>query len=273
MDVFPLFYIPDRPARISSAFQVHAMGIRERMPPSCVRRDAPVMPWLIMHFHDEASLRPGTDSAQAAAGGTVIWEPNVRHHYGNDHQEWVHSWCIADGSLLASTVRAARLPVNTLLRAGDAPLHDHYMRALYNELHRHSPPDPYIVEGLVQMWLREMARAHRAASGPTAPPEMSAVREHIEANLQRRLTVAHLARVANLSRYHFCHRFKDCFGTAPLQYVNELRMKRAALLLIDNSLPIQRIAHLCGFEDPLYFSKRFRRRWGQGPRAYRAARV
>ncbi|MBD3242572.1 MAG: helix-turn-helix domain-containing protein [Chitinivibrionales bacterium] len=272
MTAYPLFYLPDRPLRVSSSLCVHAMGIREPMPPSVVRRDAPIMPWLFMYFHDEARLNPGERTELPAGGRTIIWQPNSRHAYGHETHEWHHSWLIAEGSLLESSVSANGIPVDRLVGGIDEALHERYLQALYNELHRFSPPDPFIVESCVQMWMREIARAIRHGPGQPISREMSLVREYIEANLHRDIRLGRLARVANLSISQFSNLFRRAFGASPLQYVNELRMKRAAMLLCDNSLGVKHIAALTGFDDPLYFSKRFRRRWGVSPREYRRMR-
>jgi AraC-like DNA-binding protein len=55
----------------------------------------------------------------------------------------------------------------------------------------------------------------------------------------------------------------------PAQYLSRLRLREARRLLVETSLPIGEIALHCGFEDPLYFSRKFRKEAGLSARTYR----
>ncbi|MBR1711698.1 MAG: helix-turn-helix domain-containing protein [Clostridia bacterium] len=66
-------------------------------------------------------------------------------------------------------------------------------------------------------------------------------------------------------------RFKAEVGVTPHQYLTELRLEQAAERLwykrnISNN--ITEISRLCGFREPLYFSKVFKKRYGVSPRQY-----
>lgn len=57
------------------------------------------------------------------------------------------------------------------------------------------------------------------------------------------------------------------------QYVAELRMRRAARLLLETERSVNEIASSCGYEDPLYFRKVFKRFYGETPSAYRDSKT
>jgi AraC family transcriptional regulator, arabinose operon regulatory protein len=59
-------------------------------------------------------------------------------------------------------------------------------------------------------------------------------------------------------------------GQSPLAFLESERMNRAVQLLRLTSLTVARIAESLGYADALYFSKRFRLRFGSSPRQYRA---
>jgi transcriptional regulator GlxA family with amidase domain len=83
------------------------------------------------------------------------------------------------------------------------------------------------------------------------------------------LRLSHLARAASLGRSRFVQRFRLATGVSPMRYVDALRMEEARRLL-EEDLAVARVAHLCGFEDPLYFSRRFRAVHGVAPSVYQA---
>ena len=64
--------------------------------------------------------------------------------------------------------------------------------------------------------------------------------------------------------------FKKETGLTPLQYLTDKRLENAASYLAANggSQSISEIAHQCGFSDPLYFSRVFKRKYGVAPRDY-----
>ncbi len=55
----------------------------------------------------------------------------------------------------------------------------------------------------------------------------------------------------------------------PLDYFNRRKMLHARALLHVPGLPIKVIAARLGYDDPLYFSKSFKRITGESPTAYR----
>jgi len=76
-----------------------------------------------------------------------------------------------------------------------------------------------------------------------------------------------MAEVAGLSRYHFSRRFQDARGVSPARFLAELRMQEA-VRLIQTNLAVNEVARRCGFRDPNYFCKAFRRSFGVSPGAF-----
>ena len=64
--------------------------------------------------------------------------------------------------------------------------------------------------------------------------------------------------------------FKDFTGKTFLEYVIDLRMRRAAVLLADSDAEICTIASAVGYAYPSYFARTFRARFGMTPSAYRS---
>lgn len=62
--------------------------------------------------------------------------------------------------------------------------------------------------------------------------------------------------------------FKKELGSTPLEYMTQMRMKKAALMLTamwGADYSISEIGQLCGFEDSLYFSRVFKKHFGCSP--------
>lgn len=85
---------------------------------------------------------------------------------------------------------------------------------------------------------------------------------------QNAWTVKDMAEFCSLSESYFSHHFKEIVGIPPMQYLTELRILKAKDLLLGDDLSISSVASLLGYEDPLYFSKVFKKTTGISPRNY-----
>ena len=98
------------------------------------------------------------------------------------------------------------------------------------------------------------------------------VRTYILEHLAENLTVSTLATAFHLSTSRFAHRFRDAFGTPPQAYVEGCRIEMARRLLLTTEMSVKEVALTCGFNDPLYFTKRFSHATGSAPSYWRGAR-
>jgi AraC family transcriptional regulator of arabinose operon len=89
-------------------------------------------------------------------------------------------------------------------------------------------------------------------------------------NLHRPLSVAEIAQAVCLSPSRLAHLFSQTLGRSILKWREEQLIQFACQLLLVSPSPIKQIAAQVGFEDPLYFSRVFRRYTGRSPRAFRA---
>lgn len=92
---------------------------------------------------------------------------------------------------------------------------------------------------------------------------------YIATHLDETIDVKTLARVANLSDFHFCRIFKAIKGEPPIAFIARIRIETAAQLLRYSSLTVEEIAYNIGYESPASLSKAFKNRYGISPTQYR----
>ncbi len=94
--------------------------------------------------------------------------------------------------------------------------------------------------------------------------------DFIEANIEKDFTLAEIAAVAGFSKYHF-HRIFYIFTGEPLfQFIQRLRLEKAAtLLLCDPARTVGEIALDCGFSNASSFAKSFKQYFGYTATAWR----
>jgi AraC-like DNA-binding protein len=107
------------------------------------------------------------------------------------------------------------------------------------------------------------------ARGGLAPRVLRRLRDHIDANIDQRISVEALAKLANLSVCYFVRAFKQSVGVTPHDYLIRRRVERTMKLLSDTDLPLSEIALAAGFADQSHCARRFRQHVGMSPRDYR----
>lgn len=81
-------------------------------------------------------------------------------------------------------------------------------------------------------------------------------------------TVASMAALAHLKETQFSVLYKRLFGRSPIDDLIQVRVELAKYYLANYELSVGEIAHMCGFADPAYFSRRFRRDAGVPPSVF-----
>ncbi|MDQ6773926.1 MAG: AraC family transcriptional regulator [Candidatus Dormibacteraeota bacterium] len=75
--------------------------------------------------------------------------------------------------------------------------------------------------------------------------------------------------LSGVSRGHLARALRRHRGLTPAQFITQLRLRRAALLLEITRTPVGEVALESGFDNISYFHRRFRERFGRTPRAFR----
>ena len=93
--------------------------------------------------------------------------------------------------------------------------------------------------------------------------------EHIHANTSGNISLADLAKIAEVTPYHLASLFTKTTGLSPHQYVLRVRIDRAKIHLKDDSLSVAQVSRLVGFRTQEHFTKVFRRVAGVTPSKFR----
>ncbi len=132
-------------------------------------------------------------------------------------------------------------------------------------------------EGLCGTFLRDsaVADAYReliTLATPTRSHDkydllIDSVREQVAGQLGNPYTLKKLASMANMSESTFSARFRKLYGTSPMRYFLDLRIKQATYLLL-RGMSVSQTASQLGFYDTYHFSHCFKRHIGCNPTEY-----
>ena len=93
--------------------------------------------------------------------------------------------------------------------------------------------------------------------------------DEVSADLSHHWTCADMAGLINVSEEHLRRLCQERLGCAPMEYVSQLRMRKAAVLLRTSDQKIDTIAEQVAYADRFGFSAAFRRHFGSSPAQYR----
>lgn len=91
----------------------------------------------------------------------------------------------------------------------------------------------------------------------------------ILSKIDYQINISDMAAACSLSRSHFSRAFKNTTGLSPQQWVIQVRIERAQLLLRMSNLSLAEIGLECGFSDQSHFSKTFSKSLGVPPKHWR----
>lgn len=83
------------------------------------------------------------------------------------------------------------------------------------------------------------------------------------------LTIDEFAQELAMGRTVFYQKLKSIVGLSPVDFIREMRIKRAMQLIESGEYNISSIAYMTGFNDPKYFSKCFKKKFGVIPSKFK----
>jgi len=121
---------------------------------------------------------------------------------------------------------------------------------------------------VVRVWIDQHAEVSGGWLAALRDPPVSTALGLMHQSPERGWKVEELADAVALSRSAFSSRFTHLVGEPPIKYLTHWRMHMAKRLL-KNEEPVEKIAHLLGYDSGVAFRKAFKREVGIPPARYR----
>jgi AraC family transcriptional regulator of arabinose operon len=208
---------------------------------------------------DMTLLRPGTRHDYGVEPARQQWELLWAHFHPRPHwHEWL-DWPEEAPGLMRLSLPETEIRERIVARFFDA----HHLAA---GAQRHGEALAMNALEETLLWCDTLnPRSEQARIDPRVRQVMDFLRLHLD----EKLTVETLAEISGLSVSRLAHLFREQVGRTPMQFLEWQRLERAKQLLELTPRPIQAIATEVGFDNPFYFTLRFKRLTGLSPRAYR----
>lgn len=147
-----------------------------------------------------------------------------------------------------------------------------YFKKTMLELQLKLPLYEQTADAVLQELLAFIGRKKIAANAPNErnmDANIQNIMEQMHSGCNKQWNIEDMAKQCGLSPNRFMHKFKLQTGLPAMEYLIKIRIDKAKDLLLNSSLCIKEISDIIGYENPLYFSRLFRKMEGISPREYR----
>ena len=254
-------------------------------------------PW---HFHPEYEIVLVTEStgkryignhiSDFAPGNLALIGPNIPHTYKNDKKYYEEG----------STLRAKSIVIHFLeasigkdfFTLPEAENVKNLLARSINGFHISGKTNKSVSNKLMQMveltglkrWLTLLDILNEIAESSDKTPitkglemgqnqkesdRLCKVFDWVTSNFENEIKLSDAAKIANMNEYAFSRFFSLRTRKTFTEFVQELRLKKAAKLLMENELSITSICYDCGYNNISNFNRQFLRHFEMSPLKYR----
>lgn len=228
-----------------------------------------------IHLHERGTMafQYGQPQVALKPGNINVLAPGVVHMCLPADEQALNYRCLfVSPAFLQYAVLdpgATRLPLfERLLCPGDIKLFQ-----CLGSAHRclETEHDTFEAETLLTSGLAALAaysgQRHAKIEAGREPRHVTAIREFLDANYDRRIALATLARLVRLNPVYLVRSFRSSVGLPPHAYQRQLRLSRARQLLRSGTPPAE-VAGMVGFADQSHLSRLFKQTTGVTPADY-----
>lgn len=208
------------------------------------------------------------------AGNMIVYRPKEEqcyYYYGTDHTEvyWVHFTGYEAKNLLRKYGIADNMHI---IHTGTSLDYKRLFLQMIRELKLCKDDyEELLSNHLMHLFILIHRRMNASPHGkqPLLMEEMDAAVRYFHENYHRPICIENYAASRHMSVSWFIRNFKTYTDSTPAQYILSLRISNAQSLLESTCYNVTEIASIVGYDNPLYFSRLFKKQSGMSPSEFR----
>jgi AraC-like DNA-binding protein len=226
----------------------------------------------------KGTFRTGEFEAELAAGDSFLIHPSQLFHYVSDEEDpWRYRWVAFAGTLSDSLIAEAGLgPDHPVVHSGGDKSPGDRCRSIYEAFRGRGSSASLAASGHLHLLFASLHEASANGTSSALRPDSHSeelVRQvvgYLSTQYAEPVTIEGMAETLGYNRAYLSRLFKQHTSLSPVTFLTKLRIDHGRRLLRERpELTVEQIASSVGFQDALYFSKQFRRWYGQSPTDYR----
>ena len=208
------------------------------------------------------------------AGNMVLYQPNKEQHYFFLGEDKAQYWFVHfTGRTVRNILKHCEIPLDgCILHTGLSYAYEDLFKKMRDELVEcawgYEEKLTYLFRELLIEMNRRMNENEKKISG-FVQNEMDLAKAYFRDHYNEEISIEQYAASRNMSTSWFGKSFVECAGKSPKQYILEQRIRNAQVLLETTDGTVSEISQIVGYENPMYFSRIFKKAKGMSPVKYR----
>lgn len=205
-------------------------------------------------------------------GDLIVYPPHSTQHYSYYSScPIVAYWIHFTGTSAEQLLRENFLLEQPFFHLKDEPIFPEITMKIVRELQLRSINYPELTCAYFQELIYHISRTlYKQQTPQTAQYDVFIpVIDSMHNNYNQNITIEQYAKLCDMSTYYFIRKFKEYTGLPPHAYLTEIRIKRACTMLLSTNLSVSEITYSIGYDNPLYFSRIFKKNIGESPVHFR----
>lgn len=198
-------------------------------------------------------------------GNIIVYAPDEEQKY-SFKSESSTLWCHFSGNIVKKLLDSCNITSGTYFLKPNKAIFDSYSNLIqrFHQPNREKFSNVSLLE-LIYNISDAITLSEQKDNSDIILPILT----YINANYNKQITLDELAKKSGYSKSRFSHIFSQFTETTPIKYQNDIRLKTSREMLSSTNKSITEIAISCGFNDPLYFSRLFKKIYNITPTEYR----
>lgn len=227
-------------------------------------------------FADDSRGR--TNTYQIKSGqGFIIYPNQITTYIADKNVPWEYIWIEFDGLRAKETLDISGFSMNQPVYKAKYKDIGKKMADEMMYIVTHSEETPFHLIAHLYLFLDYFIRSTASTFGHgNSKLQDYYIKEaltYIEQNFQNNISVSDIAAVCGINRSYFGKIFKAAIGQTPQEFLLNYRMLKSAELLRMTQMKIGEIGQAVGYDNPLHFSRAFKKIYNQSPRSWRNTHV
>lgn len=202
---------------------------------------------------------------RADAGNIFIYEPGEPHYY-EAIMPSTTLWMHFAGTAVPEILDSMNIVEGVHTKKMSARVFEEFSK-LIGQFHQ--PKSANFVSGTFLTMFAYISDELSSENLPQKQEIIWNILSYINSHSNESISLDYAAKLSGYSRSRFSHLFAEVTGTTFVAYLRGVRMQNACELLTSSFYSIKEIAQSCGFDDPLYFCRIFKKEYGVSPSEYR----
>ncbi|MBD5558991.1 MAG: AraC family transcriptional regulator [Clostridia bacterium] len=209
----------------------------------------------------------------SAGEGFLIYPQQLATYVADADDPWAYTWIEFDGLRVKECLEQTSLSESHPVFR---PLAEDQAAQMVREMtYIAEHPEASIIDiiGHLYLFFDHFVRSAQLDAAPRTRKMrdyyVNAAVGYIEKNYHRKITIEEIAAICGIDRSYFGKIFHDAVGHSPQEFLMRYRMIKASELLKHTDMSITDIASAVSYENPLHFSRAFKKVQGVSPRSWR----